>query len=57
MCELDDNAIVSRVLRGDRDAYRYIVERHQRRIFYLGMKFFRGTSITAAEAGRAIVSA
>ena len=36
----DDNALVSRVLDGDLEAYRTIVERHQARIFYLGLKFF-----------------
>ncbi len=36
----DDNALISQVLRGDLKAYRTIVERHQARVFYLGLKFF-----------------
>jgi len=31
---------VERILKGDAEAYRLIVERHQGRIFYLGLKFF-----------------
>jgi RNA polymerase sigma-70 factor (ECF subfamily) len=34
-----DNALVSRVLRGETEAFRAIVERHQTRIFFLGLKF------------------
>ncbi len=37
----DDNALVVRVLQGDVQAYRRIVERHQGRIFYLGLRFLR----------------
>lgn len=37
----DDNSLVLQILDGNSDAYRLIVDRHQRRIFYLGMKFFR----------------
>jgi len=36
-----DNDLAQRVLRGEADAYRAIVERHQARIFYLGLKFLR----------------
>jgi RNA polymerase sigma-70 factor (ECF subfamily) len=36
-----DNELAQRVLRGEVDAYRAIVERHQARIFYLGLKFLR----------------
>jgi RNA polymerase sigma-70 factor (ECF subfamily) len=32
---------VRQVLKGDVEAYRLIVERHQARIFYLGLKFLR----------------
>lgn len=35
----EDNALVERVLEGDVESYRAIVERHQGRIFYLGVKF------------------
>ena len=37
----DDNALVVRVLQGDVQAYRRIVERHQGRIFCLGLRFLR----------------
>ena len=37
--EVDDNELVRRVLDGDLAAYRTIVERHQGRIFYVGLKF------------------
>lgn len=40
MTETDDNELVSRVLEGDNSAYREIIERHQGKIFYLGLKFF-----------------
>lgn len=36
----DDNALVLRVCRGEREAYREIVKRHQGRLFYLGLRFF-----------------
>jgi RNA polymerase sigma-70 factor (ECF subfamily) len=32
---------VQQVLEGEVEAYRYIVERHQARIFYVGLKFLR----------------
>ncbi len=41
MAEPDDNELVLRVAAGDRDAFRLIVERHQTRIFYLGLQFLR----------------
>ncbi len=37
--DVDDNELVRKVLEGDLAAYRTIVERHQGRIFYLGLKF------------------
>jgi RNA polymerase sigma-70 factor (ECF subfamily) len=37
----DDNTLVVRILQGDVESYRRIVERHQGRIFYLGLRFFR----------------
>jgi len=37
--EADDNELVRRVLDGDLAAYRTIVERHQGRLFYIGLKF------------------
>lgn len=37
--EVDDNELVRRVLDGDLAAYRTIVERHQGRLFYIGLKF------------------
>ncbi len=39
--ELSDNDLVGLVLKGQTDAYRVIVERHQERMFYLGLKFLR----------------
>jgi len=38
---IDDGELVRRVLSGDADAYRTVVERHQARILYMGLKFFR----------------
>lgn len=38
--EGNDKVLVRRVLTGDREAYRGIVERHKARIYYLGVKFF-----------------
>lgn len=37
----DDNSLVVKVLQGDVESYRHIVERHQGRVFYLGLRFFR----------------
>ncbi len=37
----EDRDAVKRVLDGDTEAYRTLVARHQERIFYLGLKFFR----------------
>ncbi len=39
--ENDDAALVRRVLAGETEAYRTLVKRHQERIFYVGLKFFR----------------
>jgi len=36
----DDNSLVVKVLQGDAQSYRRIVERHQGRVFYLGLRFF-----------------
>jgi RNA polymerase sigma-70 factor, ECF subfamily len=36
-----DNELVTRVLKGDTAAYRGLVERHQSRVFYLGLRFLR----------------
>ncbi len=41
MAEPDDNELVLRVTAGDHEAFRRIVERHQARIFYLGVQFLR----------------
>jgi RNA polymerase sigma-70 factor (ECF subfamily) len=38
--EVDDNVLVKKVLAGNAEAYRMLVERHQARIYYLGLKFF-----------------
>lgn len=38
---LGDNEVVTLVLKGDTAAYRWLVERHQSRVFYLGLKFLR----------------
>lgn len=35
-----DNTLIEHVLKGEIKAFRKIVERHQARIFYLGMRFF-----------------
>ena len=40
MTEVDDNVLVKKVLAGNAAAYRMLVERHQARIYYLGLKFF-----------------
>jgi RNA polymerase sigma-70 factor (ECF subfamily) len=37
----DDNTLVVKILQGDVESYRRIVERHQGRVFYLGLRFFR----------------
>lgn len=39
--EHSDNTLIEHVLKGEIKAFRKIVERHQARIFYLGMRFFR----------------
>jgi RNA polymerase sigma-70 factor (ECF subfamily) len=39
--EHSDNTLIKHVLKGEIKAFRKIVERHQARIFYLGMRFFR----------------
>ncbi len=39
MEELNDNALVRQVIGGETDAYRELVRRHERKIFYLGLKF------------------
>ena len=39
--EQADNTLTAHVLKGEIKAFRKIVERHQARIFYLGMRFFR----------------
>ena len=36
----DEHEVVRRVVAGETDLYRVLVERYQRRIFYLGRKFF-----------------
>lgn len=36
-----DNELVARVLKGEIEAFRGLVERHQSRVFYLGLRFFR----------------
>ena len=41
MGEVDDNVLVARVLSGDRNSFRSIVDRHQGRVFYLGLRFLR----------------
>ncbi len=41
MSNCDDNALVQEVVAGDTEAFRPLVERHQGRIYYLGLKFFR----------------
>lgn len=40
MAQADDNVLVEKVLGGNTESYRTLVERHQARIFYLGLKFF-----------------
>jgi RNA polymerase sigma-70 factor (ECF subfamily) len=37
----EDNVLVTQVLRGDSQAFRRLVERHQSRVFYLGLRFLR----------------
>ena len=41
MNEQDDNILVQYVNDGDFEAFRGIVKKHQRNIFYFGLKFFR----------------
>lgn len=36
-----DNELVQRVLKGDVQAFQGLVERHQSRVFYLGLRFLR----------------
>ncbi len=38
--ENDDNLLVLKIVKGNTDAFRQIVEKHQSKIFYLGLKFF-----------------
>ncbi|HSV97829.1 MAG TPA: sigma-70 family RNA polymerase sigma factor [Spirochaetota bacterium] len=38
---LTDERIVALVLRGETDLFRELVKRHQRRVFFTGMRFFR----------------
>ncbi len=40
MSEDIDKTLVRRILAGDREAYRGIVDRHKARIYFLGLKFF-----------------
>lgn len=40
MVEDNDKVLVRRILAGDREAYRGIVDKHKARIYYLGVKFF-----------------
>lgn len=40
MKKTTDNELVKRILEGQIDAYREIVDRHQARVFYMGLKFF-----------------
>ena len=39
----NDNSLVKEVLRGDHTSFRSLIERHQGKIYYLGLKFFRNT--------------
>lgn len=41
MTPSDDNVLVLRVKEGDVESFRQLVERHQDRIYYLGIKFLR----------------
>ena len=41
MADPDDNELVLRIAAGDHEAFRSIVERHQARVFYLGLRFLR----------------
>jgi RNA polymerase sigma-70 factor, ECF subfamily len=41
VAEPDDNELVLRVIGGDHEAFGRIVERHQARIFYLGLQFLK----------------
>jgi RNA polymerase sigma-70 factor, ECF subfamily len=41
MVETSDKALVVKAQQGDIDAYKILVERHQRRIFYIGIKFHK----------------
>jgi RNA polymerase sigma-70 factor, ECF subfamily len=43
MMKQDDNVLVQRVRDGDSDAFYHIVKRHQKNIFYIGLKFFHNT--------------
>lgn len=37
----DDNILVKEVLEGNQNSFRTLIERHQGKIYYLGLKFFR----------------
>jgi RNA polymerase sigma-70 factor (ECF subfamily) len=39
--DLDDNLIVERVVSGQRELYRFLVDRHERQVHALGMSFLR----------------
>jgi RNA polymerase sigma-70 factor, ECF subfamily len=47
--ELDDAAIVDRVVAGDREAFRLLVERHQHRVFRLALRLSGGDSERAED--------
>jgi RNA polymerase sigma-70 factor (ECF subfamily) len=40
--KVDEAALVREILEGDTEAFRIIVEQHQTRVFYLGLKFLKG---------------
>ncbi len=39
--KVDERALVRRIIEGDTEAFRFVVEQHQTRIFYLGLKFLK----------------
>lgn len=45
--ELDDQVIVERVVKGQSDLFRFLIERHQKAVYGLGLSFFRNAEEAA----------
>jgi RNA polymerase sigma-70 factor (ECF subfamily) len=45
--ELADEILISRIVAGERDLYRILIERHQQQVFSLGLSFFKNADDAA----------